>query len=75
MTEIVTKGLSLYERKFQTTCDVCDCEFKFCLDVIEIFRTDPQRYVVSCPHCRERCDVEDVVGKYLPMIFNREDYD
>lgn len=67
-TEVVKKGIDGKDLKFSQKCKVCDCEFKYCLDAVQVTRygQNPREVYVRCPSCTTSCPVD--VGQYTPIV-------
>lgn len=72
---VVKPGLDFDACNLDNKCSVCECEYKFALNSVEVTRSsnDPAKHVIHCPWCKEANDVPDVyVKKYRPILIRRE---
>lgn len=74
LVEITNLGVDCTEMKFTHKCTVCDCEYKFCLDAVNVTRYggEKTKMWILCPRCSESSTVD--VGKYEPLLKKRENY-
>lgn len=72
---IITKpGVDTKAITFPGKCKICDTEYKFCLDAVEVtcHGNEETKFIIKCPTCNDD-NIPDI-GKYNSLLLKRRKY-